>query len=135
MKRFTSCLCAATMGDQHTRFRRRRKRAGNAEPFPAAEPDRQFQRESRSSAAMMTNAVAFVTGVAGTAATSPAIAVNRRDFERRGNDAYYRGHRGQRQARRGWRQHERLLVPAGSVYRRCDHRRRRAPAFGSSVAA
>ena len=36
---------------------------------------------------------------------------NRRDFERRGNEAYYRGHRGQRQARRGWRQHEGFWFP------------------------
>ena len=36
---------------------------------------------------------------------------DRGGFERRGDRAYYRGHRGQRQARRGWRQHQGYWFP------------------------
>lgn len=36
---------------------------------------------------------------------------DRSGFERRGDRAYYRGHRGSRQARRGWRQHQGYWFP------------------------
>lgn len=95
MKRLTSYLCAAAMAVSTIGLG---TAGANAQPIPTPT---QFQ---------------------GQFGNSNVIEVQRRDarqrppsarggFERRGGSAYYRGHRGQRQARQGWRQHQGWWFP------------------------
>ena len=107
MKRLTSYLCAAAMAASTISFG---TVGANAQPLPAPS---QLQSHI---------------------GTSNVIEVQRRDyrqrrdarsqrgFERRGDRAYYRGHRGQRHARPGWRQHQGWWFPpaafvAGAIIR------------------
>ncbi|NMG40579.1 BA14K family protein [Chelativorans sp. ZYF759] len=95
MKRLTSYLCAAAMAVSTIGLG---TAGANAQPIPTPT---QFQ---------------------GQFGNSNVIEVQRRDarqrppsarggFELRGGSAYYRGHRGQRQARQGWRQHQGWWFP------------------------
>lgn len=95
MKRLTSYLCAATMAMSTIGFG---SVGATAQPMPTPT---QFQSQVGSSNVIEVQRRVYRE-------RRPVVSGG---FERRGDGAYYRGHRGSRQARRGWRQHQGYWFP------------------------
>jgi hypothetical protein len=96
MKRTTSYLCAAAMAVSTMGFG---VVGANAQPMPVPT---QVQAPA---------AEGNVINVRSHRADRRADWRERRGFERRGDRAYFRGYRGQRHARPGWRQHQGWWFP------------------------
>lgn len=96
MKRLTSCLCAAAMAASTIGFG---TVGANAQPMPAPS---QLQTHMGTSNVIEVQRREY---------RQRRDARSQRGFERRGDRAYYRGYRGQRQARAGWRQHQGWWFP------------------------
>jgi Ni/Co efflux regulator RcnB len=97
MKRLTSYICAAAMAVSTVGLG---TMSANAQPVPAP--------TSINQSATQSNVIQVQRS---RDRSERRHARDRRGFERRGDRAYYRGYRGSRQARAGWRRHQGWWFP------------------------